>query len=375
MEGRAKMNVERLHALARAVRADLEVTNVVSIVRQMASQLQAQVASPQDPGPQQQVSNLRRDLAEALRAAPSNAFPPVWHEQLKELGIDDCLGESLLREVEEIFDRNQITPSTAHEEITGIADHLDQIAASLTQLLAAFEWFKVPTEELAPGEFEIEVLIPRGAVNNTLSGLGEEFEELQAILLPFVELSTGSRPPLVLRAISSSDFGAFIETVGPVAACVAVGAERVVSLYKQLLEIRRLRTDMKNQQVPDSALAAIDEHANSIMTSGIEPIIDDLVNQFREGTEDGRTNELRIELRFSLNKIANRIDAGYNIDVSAGPSEVPEDAPEQAAPTKDAQYRDEVLHRSETLKFINLTGQPILSLPEGDNGNAQQNGE
>jgi len=300
-----------------------------------------------------------------LSAAASNQFPPSWIQVLEELNIEDVLGRELLQRVEAVFGRNQLTPAVAAEAIDELASEVEEVQGGLTDLLGGLGYFVIGAEELPPGEAEVGVLIPRVAVKNELSELGGELVELDAILGPFLELGTGTRPPIKIASVASSDFGVFVEMVPQAAALVALAVERVIHGYKTVLEIRALRAGLAEQHVPDEALAGIEAHANSVMGDSITSVIEELLEESAVGDE-GRKNELRTELRKSLNKLANRIDQGYNIDVRAG------DVPAEAQGDDDGVTSavSSIRNASPNLKFINRSGLPILSLSEGDQGTA-----
>lgn len=67
-------------------------------------------------------------------------------------------------------------------------------------------------------------------------------------------------------------------------------------------------------------------------------------------------------MRWYLNGIANRIDVGYNIDVRAG---APTDDEDENIPSSFGEALQTIRAASLNLRFINRTGEPILSLPEG----------
>jgi hypothetical protein len=363
------LNAERLHAIALALKRDLESTNSVELVTQLATALSQQVSDPAQPAYQQQVSSTREQLEGALAAAPTNNFSPAWRRVLEELNLDDLFGSLLLERIRDVFERNQLTPATASQRLQELAGRLGELSSALDSLLAGLEWFSIGAETLEPGAFEVGVLIPRAEVDNELRPLGDEFVELSRILSPFVELATGSRPGLDVRSISSSEFQVFIDAIGPAAACIAVAVERVVALYKQLLEIRLLHQQLKDAGVAEQRLEGVNEHANEHMQKGIEPLVEELVNQFGGASDPGRTNELRIEIRHSLNAIANRIDRSYNVEVRAGPPPEPgelEGDGETTPPSDDSSW-EAVTATQEGLQFINRTGDRILSLSEAEN--------
>lgn len=353
------MNAERLHAIVRAVRNDLATTASVQTLQSLRDALQNQVNQPQQANFQQQVSSLRTSLLSSLDSAPSNSFSPTWREAISELGLADLLGSRLGERIDEIFSRNQITPSVAHREIQALFDQLTLAGQMLERIELGFSHFKISAEELNPGECEVGVLVPRAAVKNNLKALGLEFAELSEILGVFSEIGSGERPDLEVREISSSDFNVFLESSVKVAACIAVAVERIVALYKQLLEIKKLRGDLKNQGVSEGNLKGVEEHANSLMSKGIETAAKEIVLNFYEGKELTRRNELEIELKRSMNKIANRIDRGFNVSVRIEPP-----PPTEADAPKTVEYVASIRSAERSLQFLKTDGPPVLSLPE-----------
>lgn len=227
---------------------------------------------------------------------------------------------------------------------------------------------KVGAEELEIGKFEVGVLIPREAVSNELKPFGKELLQLNKILVPFLELGTGERPDYEIRSISSSEFQLFLEAAGPAAACIAIAVERVVALYKQLLEIRIARKKLKEAGVSEKDLHGISTHADKHMETGIEKIAKEVLSEFGKHLDDGRKNELSVELKVSLTGIARRIDRGYNIEVRAGlppPDEQEAEGEGDGGPGSPTRHNIEAVAAAQDgLKFMNLSGSPILSLPE-----------
>lgn len=331
------------------------------------------MASPTEPSHQQQVSSLRQQLDEALARAPSNSFSPAWRQVLDELRVTDLLGETLQATIREIFERNEITPSAAAEELTRISERLQAFSAALDQVLAGVEWFGIGAEELAPGQFEVGFLIPRDAVDNELEQLGEELVELDHILGPFQELATGTRPDLEVRMISSSGFQVFLASTPALALCFAKAVESLITSYEKIVNIRLGHQQLKADGVPDEALKGIAEYARGAMKGAVGELVEELLAEFGEGVEEGRKNELRKDLRRSLTAIANRIDGGYDIEVRTG--ELPEDDEEMPdGVTEDtAQVARVIAARQRGMRFMNLTGKPILELPEADDEDTSEN--
>ncbi len=126
---RVRVNAERLHAIAIAVRDDLASTEEASLVQQLAEAVRRQVQDPGQPDHGVQASNLRQQLNDRLASAPSNTFSAAWPQTLEELSIDHLLREQLRQRVEEIFTRNEITLPAAADELEAVAAQVQTLNA------------------------------------------------------------------------------------------------------------------------------------------------------------------------------------------------------------------------------------------------------
>lgn len=361
------MNAERFHVIAKAIKNDLAATKTEATLQELINALTNQINSPQQAAFQQQVAALQGNIYNALDEAPSNLFSPAWRQVVEALRIERLLGSPLRERIQVLFSKNALTPAVALQELQQVLRRVGDLRQALDQVLAAFEYFEIGSEELAPGECEVGVLVPRAYLDDQLPKFIDELGEIERILGVFSELAIGNRPSPRIKTLSSSDLTIYLAAVPAVAAVMATAAERVLALYKQFLEVRKLRAELQKQGVPEKKLESINEHANSIIDSGIGTIVADLLKQHLQG-DDGRRNELSIELTVALRKIANRVDNGFGIEVRAGPPPEKETGSEaeQASAEADAQHVAAIAEASKGLQFLKLDGRPLLSLPEGE---------
>lgn len=355
------MNAERLHAIAREALADLDETRLEQHVSGLADQLDRLVTAPQDPGAQASVAEARKQLKKAVDASSLRSLSPLWTDVLVETGVWRAIGPPLAGLIDAAFVGQDLTPHEAATRVRKAAGQVLSIRQVLTNLINAFEVLDIGAEELAPGEAEIGVLIPRGAVKEGLNQLGNEFAALQRILGPFSELATGSRPELKVRSISSSEFGVFIALAPAVAALIGTTIERLLNAYEKFLRIRQLRKEMRDQGVPEESLIGVSDHAESQMADAIVEIVEAALADANASIEQGRRNELRIEFKRSVESLAGRIDVGFNFEVRAEPPEKTEEGEEDGDDQLDVYAAIDQLGLP--LQFRRMDGEPILRLP------------
>lgn len=358
------MNTSKLHVIAKSLREELKRSGTVKTLQQAVKALEQLTAQPQQANNQQQLTNSLNQLYQKLEESPVDNYSPAWRDAMEEMGISREFGKTLMDDIKGIFERNQITYQVALQELKELHQKIQQTENHLNGLVQSLEYFGVGEDELEKDECEIGVIIPRNYVENNLKNFGEELVDLEKTLIVFSELATGSRVPLQVRTISSSELSVFLEYIPQIGACIAVAVERIVALYKKILEIKKLKADLVKNEVPDEKLQGIDEYAESIFDPQLKEIADELIENYAKRIEKKRKNELKIELRHALGKLANRIDRGFNIELR-----VARDAEEPDEEENENEHDiaiNQIIESGKKIQFTRLSGEPVLFFPENE---------
>jgi len=361
------MNTERLHVIAMAVVDDLKKTGVESLLNNLNNALQNQITQPQQSQYPQQVASNLETLYEKLNTASSNEFSPAWHLLLEELGGKYTIGNKLIPVLKNIFERNQITTTIALKEIKEIYSSINNFRTALEKIISGFQALNIGKEDLTQGECEIEILIPRKAVDNNLYSLGEELQDLENIFKVFEEIITKTCSGYKVRTISSTDFMIFLCTIPPVALVIATAMERVLAAYKNLLEIIEIQKRLSNLNTNKKIISDLKNDINTHMKSEIKKITEDIMKEYYIKQTPNRYNELVTALNNALNAMANRIDRGFHIDVRVMP--VKEIESSSTENIKDLELKEQIIKIqsvTKNLQYIKTDGDPVLLLPESE---------
>ena len=362
------MNAERLNRILQIINEEFEKTNQIELIQGLIKGLNGQISEPQETTHQQNVAAALKELREILPNAESNKFSPAWIQILKELGLYDYLGNQLLNTINLIVQNNNITVSLAADEFTKLFNHMNALRIAVQQLVKGFKTFHIGYELLEVGECEVGILIPRIAVDNNLGKLRKELSDLEFILNHFAEVVQGEKPIIEIRALSSSDLSILLDYAPSAGAFLAVALERIVAAYKNFLEIKKLRLELKKMEVPENTLSELDEFINHGMQEEIIKFLDENFDTYCKAKDNGRKNELRTSLEIAMNKIANRVDRGFNFEIRVEyikPEEIEGEEAEGKEPKIDKNVKT-ILDAQKSLEYIKAEGEPILSLPEND---------
>jgi hypothetical protein len=363
------MNVERLYTVAQELQQDLNQTGVLNIIGQISGSLQ-NITNQQNNGSHlQQLTNQLNQLKQKCSESALNEFPPLWEQVITELGFSP-FGNELYEKINDSIQRNQLTVPEAKKEIDQINSKFTARKKALDQMLSSFSTLELGSEELEPGECEVGVLVPRKFVKNDLNSLSDEFGNLNNIFGVFDEIATGSRSGFEVNSISSSDFGLYIAAAAPVVLIISQSIDKLMNAYKNYWEVKKIKQELEEKNVPSSNLGGLNDHIETIVKNSIDELVEDLIKKAHPNLDKGRKNELKLELRISLNKLANRLDRGFNIEVRMAPPEIEEgDLDESEEESSAASYQTQELYEqikaySNNFTLIENDHDPIVFLTE-----------
>lgn len=363
------MNAEMLYSITEAVRADLNSTQIGTLTQQLVVALESQVATPGEPIQQQAVADAAKRIRDALNSSAANQFSPAWRQALDEMGISALIGHGFRRQIDEIFFRNQITPSVALDEVRTLSQRLTELNDAIDQLIASLDYFRIHTMTLEDGTTEIGFTIPRHFVDNDLKTLGVELGRMNRILGPLNELGVGGRPQISIRTISSSDFTILVKLLPRAAVIFATSVTWLQHTYKQMLDARLIKKQLEEMQFSANTAALIEREASGRMMTAIGTLVDNLMEKYGIGIDESRAPELRVDLKASLSDLSKRIDIGMNFEIRAADvakaAEGATDA-ENEVQTAEQITIEEIRSMANEIENFELGGSAILEITEAN---------
>lgn len=373
------MNAEQLHAICIELNEEIDSNSLLKRLESLVNSLQNSINNPNEPTYQEEISNIRTKLYTSLEAIETSERPASKRQIIQEIGGSNLLGKALQDRIEESFTQLDVTPSLVHRDINELKGELKDFKDGIEELIAGFNRLDIGAEELDGFIAEVSVLIPRRDNSDDLESFSKDLGKINREFQHFNELVTGSAAPLKVRTISSSDFGVFLEVL-PNTAQVIVSTIAILMLgYEKLLDIRKKRAELIEDEAPEPLIKEMDQWAESLMDKEVEKITADLMEQFKDvGRPDGRVNEVEGHVKLTVKKLAGRIDVGYHFSARIGKIEEPEQT-EDAEDNESAQeeYEEQmallssIKENSSQIEYHQLEGDPVLPLDWRPYGNEE----
>jgi cytochrome c556 len=358
------MNLARFHGAVWSLKLELEELEIPQLLNQLHQALNQSIAQP-NPQTASAFKTRLSGLSERLERCPSNEATPSRRKVFDQLGAADKTGLGLLDRITNIIYENTITPADALRQIDLLSKEVKAFQDTVIALGSGLDELNVEYDDLDENEVEVGITIPEVVLRGHLANCQKELGCIDELMKVLSEVATGDVQHAPIRTIGSTDMEVFLQVGGVVGACVATTIERIVALYRQQLEIKKIKLEIERMQMPEKVSKPFDDHVKDVVEKALAEIAKDLLKQFYKKRDGGRKNELQTHLKKVLAYMAERIDRGASFEVRAGVQEKPEEPQEENEEAQvEHQKALEAFERANDEKAkLNAAGRSVTSLP------------
>jgi len=307
-----------------------------------------------------------------------NQYSPSNLKILTAIGGLSYFGQTGLVFVEAILERNtydiQRTANELKAYIESRKKFVELVASAKTNLqeLGIKSYYHDDTV------FEIGIIMPQNNVYNKITNLTKELNHWDKVLKTVTELVGDPPEDTEIALVSTGSLQFFIDHTSETAIVLATVLERVVRLYRNIVEIRIAKDKLKELGIAPAEQKAVDKQEKELFNREIDKLSKDIVTNFASSKiEEGRLNELQIAMKGHVKYVVKCVGDGMTIEITppeiAASSDEPVEGDEHAR--KELQVKQEkvmttieVVQKSmESVKSIGELGGDIAKLlTEGD---------
>src|SRR3989344_3747289 len=309
------MNIEKLRTLLDDLVAEFEKNNILSLFQAVISALSKSVSQP-NPTNSQALKDSLEALYKALEACPTNNLVPSRYEMLQVIGGISKTGRGLRKSIEDTLNINNITPSNALAEMQVLHQNVTTFHATIVNMTQGFSQLNIKADKLGENEFEIGLIIPSGQDTDNLAAISKELRGFDKLFRLVSEVVGADVTSSKVRAIGSGSYEIFLLAAPLVATVVIKAVERLLGIYKSILEVRLLSKQLEEKNFPKEIIDTAKRHEESVLTLELTKLRDELLDEYLSIEDKGRINEIKNGLLFELKFLASRLDMGVKIEVS-----------------------------------------------------------
>ncbi len=369
------MNTERLRSVLGLMTEWNKKNNVIALLNNIRSTYAASVQNP-DPSLAQNFKDALEALRKAVAEYPTSAQSPSRRKILSVIGGLDFYGDNLIQRIEEIISTST-TPSDASAGLQELGSKASDFFPTIQTINDNLEKLNIDIEDAPTDSAEIELLIPESIIDGHLKEFVKETQIIEMAISDIREVVTGERTPLDIRSLSSGSIELYINIDPVTGAAVLNFVGAVVLLINSILQTRKNRESLEQQDAPKDIIKSIKSWEEQRIKKEIDKLTTGLIKQYTG--EEGRKNELKNALSLSLKRLANRIDLGMDIDVTtaATAKSTGDETTEEGKQTKSKNQSINMIHQSANIiNELERTEEPVILLDTKDeddnNGNKEK---
>ena len=340
------MHLGRFNYVTSLAKSYYENNALLATIDQVIALLQAYIATPTAETSKAFRSKIDL-LLDACAKMPTGFNAASFKHIVTDTGGEKYFGNGLEDSLREILEKQSMTPADMLVNLQNYRKSIGEYVAAITTISDTLKGMGVESEKLLSDQFEFGAMFPKELTGETIADIQDELEHLDRLFKTLNELmGNGAKSP-TLKNISSSWWQFFIELDYKQIAAITVALERIVALYKSNLEIQKLKRDAEKNELGADIADLITKKIETKIKSGMIEIAKEIRNKFQSNNDNGRCNELEIQLRMELVHIAKRINQGAAYEIRAGLPIKPKELAETEKANQDALAK----HAEETRAF------------------------
>lgn len=274
---------------------------------------------------------------EAFRAAYENLLKsaevtnlelaqPYAKQIIQELAIDKYLYTDLSNTLQQILNSKSFDHAGIASDFRQLAAKIKLATTMIGNIYEAFEELNVEFERVSDEEAEVGVLLPREIVGTSLNALTTEFGKFGVLFRAINELTNATDYDPNVRTISSSWWQIFLDIDHAQIAVWIIAIERIVNLFKSNLEIKHLQQQLSEKQISTEITELIEKEIDKRISESLKSLASEIRKEHAQIDDEGRLNEVEIQLRQGLHHLAMRMNQGAQVEINVSiprPMKVP----------------------------------------------------
>lgn len=359
------MDTTRLAAALSVVRDDFSSHRFVARVQKLAELANTASENPTDATHQDEFQKQFEQLVQSLSTSRADRVPLSIAKALQGLQVRDLTGTSLAASLNAIIDARPFLLGAAAKKLTSLASEVETSYNLIERTLGGLLKLGIEPAGLELNEYEVGVLMPTSFTNDDLRVLEAQSKVWIRALDALTEYSAGKRPDRIpVRSLSSSSFDLFLslDPEGAIALLIVVGG--VAGILTAAVSARKKRTDLEEDGYPRAVTDEMKRYEAELIEKGKAEILEKVYQRKAKELDEGRANELKTQIRISVDAVLEVMNEGVDVEVSPPPAPDEEEAQEIANVRAEIEEMRNRLERS--LRRLPDRTKPLLELPKSD---------
>lgn len=345
------MDLARFHGAIAAIDDEFKSAGTVARLNKLIEILNQLAGSPGNPDISKNFKDELDRLRASLQQGPLNdPEDETLSRLIDDLELNKFIGSGLFETVKWTIEANQLSPNLAAAALTTLRDRVSEKLSLIGSVNTAFTKLQVEYFDLDFGESEMVISLPVDPETKSLDDLSREAKDWHRICEAIAETFDPARKPVSVRTIASGSWLLYLAGAPLFVAGVAKCLKGVNTILRELIEMKALYGKLVETKAPENVLKGLEDHNSAKVKTDLDQLATTLVNEYYQGTDEGRKNELRNALSQALNRLSRKLADGSQVRLRLVLPKRPE-IPEGQEPTEEQKHALEDLATAEKLKL------------------------
>lgn len=274
----------------------------------------------------------------------------------QEIQVVDYFGQLGMQKIENIIEKDAYNPAKISEELSQFKTQRLNRIKTIKSIQDNLQELGFKPYYRIDNIYEVGLLFSSLATDNQeIPIIARKLNKWNNILKTINEILGNSPENAKIKYVSDGSVNFFIEQGPEVAGFLALTVERLVALYKKILEIRELRLKMKKLKFPEEENEIAKKHEKQTIEEELETIKKELLENFlNKKVQKERSNELNGFLENHLKYLARSVDEGEHFEILTPVVEKPEEPNEEASEEDKKSYAMKKSNYERLIKQVEL---------------------
>lgn len=360
------MNVEKLLNVLTDLDDEETVKKIGTLLQEVINSLTQIVGNPSDQNFAKSFEEKLENLKNSFEDSISDEYTPSNYNIVKKLEIDRYYGINAWNHINSMLQQNNYNPQKLVQKLTEYnKERIKRVAllkasnSNLGELGFKAHFFDKEVYELGL------MFLAESTKGYEIPEITKRLNRWNRILKEINELEGIGTQDQKIGLVSEGSLQFFIENSVETAAFLSLAIERIVKLYKNILEIRNLRSKMNELKFPKSEKDSAKKHESDLIEKELISIKKEIITKYsNKNIKQERINELDNSLLGHLKFIAKSLDDGEIIEIIPPEIDEPEILGEEDSKNNQSEKAKAQKLYKKQIANINLIKKSMDSIKE-----------
>lgn len=302
-----------------------------------------------------EISANEKKVKDFFEHSKVNHYVPSNVEILHFIGADKYFGNVAYQEISDILNRNTYNLQKTVKDLQDYIKKREAFIVALKSIRENLQFLNFESYYPENDNYQVGLLLPDAYTKNKISNITKELNKWDKVFKTFKELAGEPTDDTEINFVSNGTLEFFIDNSPAIGASLAYAVDKIIKVYKNVVEIRLTREKLKDLGLPPAEQKTIEKQEKEHLSKELDKVSTELIKEFAiKKIEAGRLNELKIAVKGHVIYMAKCIDNGITIEINPPEIAQPDILSEDETEENKAEVKKAKIDYDKRLKQIEV---------------------